>query len=241
MPVNVDTIYQTVQALANKEQRGYLTPQEFNLFANQAQADIFEQYFYDMNAFYKQDGQQRTIGNSITHIQHKLQNMSSVTVDPYTDCTFSTPVWTLPTTQLTGRIHYTDASGNRRELRETPGNIEELLNLAGSRWHSVTDEVFMFEDSWGTFQVHDINGPIGTGVTCETVTGAPGLVQWAYMVVNERAIYDSNLSLDFGLHRSEQADLVASILKLAGISMDDSTLYQAGGQEESQNIQQENK
>ena len=24
MPVNIDTIYQTVQALANKEQRGYL-------------------------------------------------------------------------------------------------------------------------------------------------------------------------------------------------------------------------
>ena len=37
MAVNVDTVYQTVQALANKEQRGYLTPQEFNFFANQAQ------------------------------------------------------------------------------------------------------------------------------------------------------------------------------------------------------------
>ena len=31
--VNIDSVYQTVQALANKEQRGYLTPQEFNLFA----------------------------------------------------------------------------------------------------------------------------------------------------------------------------------------------------------------
>ena len=51
MAVNVDSVYQTVQALANKEQRGYLTPQEFNLFANQAQQDIFEQYFYDLQAF----------------------------------------------------------------------------------------------------------------------------------------------------------------------------------------------
>ena len=41
MAINVDTVYQTVQALANKEQRGYLTPQEFNLFAIQAQQDIF--------------------------------------------------------------------------------------------------------------------------------------------------------------------------------------------------------
>ena len=49
--ISVDTVYQTVLALANKEQRGYITPQEFNLFANQVQQEIFEQYFYDTNQF----------------------------------------------------------------------------------------------------------------------------------------------------------------------------------------------
>ena len=49
--VNIDTVYQRVLAVANKEQRGYITPQEFNLLANQAQMDIFEQYFYDLNQF----------------------------------------------------------------------------------------------------------------------------------------------------------------------------------------------
>ncbi len=47
MAVSIDTVYQRVLAILNKEQRGYITPQEFNLFANQAQLDIFEQYFYD--------------------------------------------------------------------------------------------------------------------------------------------------------------------------------------------------
>ena len=47
--VNIDDVYQKVLVLANKEQRGYITPQEFNLFANQAQQEIFEQYFYDLN------------------------------------------------------------------------------------------------------------------------------------------------------------------------------------------------
>ena len=49
--VSVDTVYQKVLALANKEQRGYITPQDFNLFANQAQMEIFEQYFYDVEQF----------------------------------------------------------------------------------------------------------------------------------------------------------------------------------------------
>ena len=45
--ISVDTIYQRVLAMANKEQRGYITPQEFNLLANQAQLQIFESYFYN--------------------------------------------------------------------------------------------------------------------------------------------------------------------------------------------------
>ena len=45
MAVSVDTVYQRVLAIANKEQRGYITPQEFNLFANQAQMDIFLSIF----------------------------------------------------------------------------------------------------------------------------------------------------------------------------------------------------
>jgi hypothetical protein len=49
MAISVDTIYQRVLALANKEQRGYITPQEFNLLANQAQMSIFEGYFYSKN------------------------------------------------------------------------------------------------------------------------------------------------------------------------------------------------
>ena len=54
--VSIDTVYQRVLALANKEQRGYITPQEFNLFANQIQMDMLEQYFYDINQWGRQHG-----------------------------------------------------------------------------------------------------------------------------------------------------------------------------------------
>jgi len=60
MAVSIDTVYQRVLAIANKEQRGYVTPQEFNILANQAQMDIFEQYFYDKNQFLRQPGNDTT-------------------------------------------------------------------------------------------------------------------------------------------------------------------------------------
>ena len=47
--INIDTVYQRVLNIANKEQRGYITPQEFNLFADQAQKEIFEQAGEEFN------------------------------------------------------------------------------------------------------------------------------------------------------------------------------------------------
>jgi hypothetical protein len=51
MGINVNTVYTTVLSILNKEQRGYLTPDEFNKLATQVQLDIFENYFEDYNQF----------------------------------------------------------------------------------------------------------------------------------------------------------------------------------------------
>ncbi|MAN64335.1 MAG: hypothetical protein CMI60_20575 [Parvibaculum sp.] len=251
MPVNVDSVYQTVQALANKEQRGYLTPQEFNLFANQAQQDMFEQYFYDLGAFTRAGEKTREIGDSVTHLQHKLRNTSGVTI-AFTACTHSgAGTWLLPNKALTGKIFYTE-SGLRRELKALPGDVETITKLSKSRWHAKGGESWYFEDGISSngdrIQAHKtgvfgstLTTPITTGITCETVLGKPGLVYWGYIVVNEKPVYDPTQSSNFGLHVSEQTDLVITILKLAGISIEDSQLYQAAAGEEQQNMQQENK
>jgi hypothetical protein len=43
----INEVRNTVLAVLSKDNRGYITPEEFNLFARQAQLEIFEQYFYD--------------------------------------------------------------------------------------------------------------------------------------------------------------------------------------------------
>lgn len=49
MAINVNTVYQTVLLILNKEQRGYMTPVEFNKTGAQAQLEIFETYFESLN------------------------------------------------------------------------------------------------------------------------------------------------------------------------------------------------
>ena len=72
MAVNIDTVYQKVLAMANKEQRGYITPQEFNLFADHAQMDIFEQYFYDLNQFKRAAGNDTMYGDMVNILEEKI-------------------------------------------------------------------------------------------------------------------------------------------------------------------------
>ena len=54
-------------------------------------------------------------------------------------------------------------------------------------------------------------------------------------------MFDPNSSVDIDLIESEQSNVIVKILKLAGISIEDPTLYQAAAAEESLNLQQENK
>jgi len=73
MPVRIDTVYQRVLTIANKEQRGYITPQEFNLYANLAQMDIFEQYFYDLNQFRRINGNDTVYSDMVTKLEDKIE------------------------------------------------------------------------------------------------------------------------------------------------------------------------
>jgi len=107
MAVSVDTVYQRVLAIANKEQRGYITPQEFNLFANQAQLDIFEQYFYDVNQFVRAPGNDTEYSNMIDLINEKIAifqkyQQSISTIDSSGIATLPTDVYRLGTIMYTG-------------------------------------------------------------------------------------------------------------------------------------------
>ena len=81
--VNIDTVYQKVLALANKEQRGYVTPQEFNLLADKAQKEIFESYFHDLKTAHHKRGTQGEKVDEIEMLEERrdmFRRMGSLTV-----------------------------------------------------------------------------------------------------------------------------------------------------------------
>ena len=123
--INVDSVYQTVQALANKEQRGYITPQEFNLFANQAQQDMFEQYIYDLGAHTSQGEDMHTMGDAINILYGKLEPWLTLNATVVGGTA-------LPPDSRNGKI-FANKNDQRRTLRKMLK--DEIRNLRGSNWH----------------------------------------------------------------------------------------------------------
>jgi len=227
MAISVDSVYQQVLALANKEQRGYITPQEFNLYANQAQQEIFEQYFYDLDQALKANGDPTAVlSNVVELVNQKLSPFTSI-YDVLYGTTFRAthPVSLLPIYR-TGRIF---ASG----YTVSKVTENEASNLVGSTFHKKgLDKNPIYKDSLANFEdivVFSSTGQLTTGVTCEYIV-KPSKVEWGYSVIGGKALYNANRSADSDLHSSEESELVNKVLILAGITMKQPDVIQAAGQ-----------
>ena len=221
MAVNIDTIYQRVLALANKEQRGYVTPQEFNLLANQAQQELFEQYIYDLNQRLRIEPDKSRISG-----EEDIETLLEEKLAPFTKISTIPGGTTFPNNYTIGKIFV----GNF-ECEKLPRN--EVMSITNSSRHSAylksgpvyCDSLINGQDIF----IIDNNGQVTTSVTCEVVS-KPANVEWDYVVVGQKALFNAGGSTNFELHDSEETNLVNRILELAGIVINKPGLAQTAAQ-----------
>ena len=72
MAVNVDIVYKTVLLILNKEQRGNMTPDEFNKVATQVQLEIFESYFDTLNQQIRRPDNDTEYGDRIKNVDQAI-------------------------------------------------------------------------------------------------------------------------------------------------------------------------
>ena len=235
--IRVDDVYQKVLALANKEQRGYITPQDFNLFANQAQLEIFEQYFYDVNTARRSQGNDTVYADIDDMLEEKLQifesTSDSTVISSYTS---SGGGKVLPSSIY--RVHEIKVNNKNCEILNTkdfnacttasamlaPTENRPVANIRGNIVRCVTGVS---------------NGVPSLEIPSEIIYfKVPNRVNWTYVVMNKKAMYNANSSTrNFELHPSEETQIVNKILKLAGISNKQNDIATAGQNMEMTNMQ----
>jgi hypothetical protein len=92
MAINVDTVYKTVLLILNKEQRGYMTPDEFNKTAAQVQLEIFETYFDDLNQQLRVPDNDSEYADRQKNLQEKLAVFHSSGACQYIGPYFNPPI-----------------------------------------------------------------------------------------------------------------------------------------------------
>jgi hypothetical protein len=217
MAISVDTIYQRVLALANKEQRGYITPQEFNLLANQAQMQIFESYFYSKN---QRDRTEEARTNEIDETD--ISELIGAKLDPF---------------RLIGAVTGGNTFLASIEISSVARPVFQVGRVFLGNDVCIKlplNEFPIYCDSTTVGQ--DIQAYAGSATALTSLTaeyfGTPRNAQWAYVVVgnNKKALYNSNAAVDFELHRSEEDTLVNKILEMAGIVINKPGLAQLAAQ-----------
>ena len=231
--VSVDNVYQKVLALANKEQRGYITPQEFNLFANQAQMEIFEQYFYDEEQF------ERRVGSDIVELlDQKMQIFKTMSI-----VTHGTLI-PENTHQIDYSFLHDSASEQRRRVERVHGR--QVANIKSGSLLNNLSYVPVFYVRENKIHFHPVHAGGSANNTFTYRIAAirkPIKPNWTYVIdpTTQNALYNPNASdhQNFELHVSEESKLVIKILQLAGVNMKDPNLVQLTAQKEVGMIQQQ--
>jgi len=229
--ISIDTVYQRVLAILNKEQRGYITPQEFNLKANQAQLEIFEQYFYDLQQFKRMRDNNTEYSNMVKLVDEKISKFKKTGT-----MTFSIGSFLMPNDlHKLGTVIY-----NNTEIEKVDAKEVLYLNQSPLAAPTITHPIYVenidnSSESWG-IKVYPTS--IISGVTCSYVR-KPNAVVWGYTEVGGNALYNASNSTNFELHESEEAELVIKILSYSGIIIRELDITQLAEAKENKTLTQE--
>jgi hypothetical protein len=233
--VSIDNVYKTVLNILNKENRGYIVPEEFNTLATQAQNEIFEGYFSLRNYVISNDSDYSDVKKNVEEKIALFENED--TINAGTD--------------------FNNAEGNTTSSYYAyPGNFYRLGSVAANAIHveEISNKDLLYVNR-APLTKPTINNPVYVrhegGVVIHPTTGIssinisyvrkPAMPNWIGTTVAGQIIATPGNALykNFELHPSEEAELVVKILAYAGVIIKAADVTQAASAKDQQITQSE--
>tara|TARA_R100001463_G_scaffold108127_1_gene162664 strand:+ start:6243 stop:6992 length:750 start_codon:yes stop_codon:yes gene_type:complete len=233
--INVDDVYKTVLLILNKEQRGYMTPDEFNKIGAQVQNEIFEGYFNDVNQYLRQPQTEYDYANRAEFVDERISEFKKEAAAVHT----SGGIFTLPTDLY--RLGSVTYSGGTQEQEVQKVGRREFYNIKNSKLAAPSDTfpIFLQEDNSTDTNTKILVYPttIIENVKVQYVK-KPGNPTWAYIEDSNTGGYiyadtttgstvtPSTGKVNFDLHVSERHEVIKRILLYAGVIIQDPVVLQ---------------
>lgn len=221
----VNSVYNTVLNIVAKERNGFITPEEFNSFAKQAQLELFQQYFYDFQQSKIKDmkGMETSGYSDITkQLDQTIDYFSSNTDLVYNGVDFK---FDLPENFFLLNVLYY----NGKEVTHVDqGKLHYLLN-SNLTAPTETYPTYVMQGSQVTVYPTTITDNINI-----YYVRYPADPKWTYTVVNGSPLFNQSANdyQDFELAISDFPKLVVKICEYAGVSIREMDVVTAARAEE---------
>lgn len=232
--VDVDIVYKTVLSILNKEQRGYMTPDEFNKIGSQVQREIFERYFEDLNQQVRIPQVEMEYSNRVEITDEKIAEFKTENDNgvPEKQITGVNP-FTIPSELYRlGTITYQPEIDPSVYVEMQRVSRADFYNIRKSPLTTPTLEhpIYLYEDNKVIVYPQTIASP--DDIKMQYVKKPTDII-WNYQVdpTTGAFIYNPTGSVQFGLHNSERTEVILNILVYAGIVIRDPQVVQAAVQE----------
>ena len=224
----IDAVRSTVLAALNKNNYGYLSPSDFNLYAKQAQLEIFENLFYQYNTQINLENVRRS-GTDYANITKNIREVIDLFLVNInlTQVSANQNFYYMPSAATTGSdFYYINSiscySNNvfLNEAEKVDSGKLDVLNSSSITKPSKSFPIYVVTgDQLGVYP-NTING--ATDVLCRYVRYPKDPV-WTYnsTLIGRAPIFNASATdyQDFELPKDYFNDLVNNILKYAGLEI----------------------
>ncbi len=231
-------------AVLNKDNNGYITPEEFNLFAKQAQLELFEEYFYNYkNALNLQN--KRLSNSGYADIPKQLAEVIDLFTKREDNLTYSSNAFTLPDDWYTiNTVFYNTTTEVERV------NQNKITQLVASHLTAPTTTYPAYYLTGATDSTPTPTSPGNSMIVYpDTITTDvdvlyvryPSDPKWTYTTVSGSPVFNQSAAdyQDFELPLSDQVELTLKILQYAGVNIRELQVTELAAREEAVNNQQE--
>ena len=214
--VNINNVYQSVLVITNKDNRGYITPEEFNRLAEQAQNEIFASYFvreagYELNAFLTSD-----FSDPNTYLAEKINVFYKDGTLTHSNGEFAYPA----DLYRVGVVSVDNVVADRASHEEV-----KYINLSPLTAPVKTQPVYSLTNTGVVVYPSTVTSGVKLDYLRQTIRP-----KWGYVLQGTIPYYDPTVfdpatdsydvvakSYNFDLHPSEENNLVVKILNYAGV------------------------
>lgn len=230
--MTIDEVYRLVQVFANKEQRGFISPTDFNLLAKQAELELYNKRLSIIKqksptrrsqGVYAENLAPEVARQDIATFLTRSDMDTDIKSQPYLGVTVSVTSDYIESLFISADEHHDISTNIPIDIVE-PKDINQILRSSLVK-PSMEYPIALLGSEGGTSKVFSVFPDTIKKVIAYHYrnTNTP---KWGYVTISGKPIYDSSSSNGFKISSRCHGELVVKILEYLGISIREADVVQ---------------